>query len=224
MSIFYRNDLVTDQKLEKRLETEADVSVLATKADLVSGKVPESQLPPKAGLVEGKVPASQLPKFTREDTLISNLVSSTFGDRDLTINFANFPSIFGSVENTHLSKQQIVLQVIGGVTTLPTTVFGDSTGIDASYGVIYEEKLVNLQNFCFLGDSAYVSFLEIKSGTYGQVIFTWTQGRDLDNEQGGFPFPSSGVLRVTINATKDVNNKGIQNLDIRVLSRKYIAE
>ena len=36
MSIFYRKDLVTDQKLEKRLETEAD---------LVDGKVPLSQLP-----------------------------------------------------------------------------------------------------------------------------------------------------------------------------------
>jgi hypothetical protein len=39
MSIFYRRDLVTDQKLEKRLETEAD---------LVDGKVPASQLPTPA--------------------------------------------------------------------------------------------------------------------------------------------------------------------------------
>ena len=36
MSIFYRNDLVTEKKLEKRLETEAD---------LVNGKVPTEQLP-----------------------------------------------------------------------------------------------------------------------------------------------------------------------------------
>jgi hypothetical protein len=36
MSIFYRRDLVTDQKLEKRLETEAD---------LVGGKIPLGQLP-----------------------------------------------------------------------------------------------------------------------------------------------------------------------------------
>jgi hypothetical protein len=36
MSVFYRRDLVTDQKLEKRLETEAD---------LVGGKIPLSQLP-----------------------------------------------------------------------------------------------------------------------------------------------------------------------------------
>jgi hypothetical protein len=36
MSIFYRRDLVTDQKLEKRLETEAD---------LVGGKIPSGQLP-----------------------------------------------------------------------------------------------------------------------------------------------------------------------------------
>jgi hypothetical protein len=36
MSIFYRNDLITDKKLEKRLETEAD---------LVQGKIPLGQLP-----------------------------------------------------------------------------------------------------------------------------------------------------------------------------------
>jgi hypothetical protein len=54
MSVFYRKDLVTDQKLEKRLETEAD---------LVDGKVPATQLDllGKADLVNGKVPASQLP-------------------------------------------------------------------------------------------------------------------------------------------------------------------
>lgn len=34
-----------------------------TKADLVDGKVPESQLPPKADLVDGKVPAEQLPEM-----------------------------------------------------------------------------------------------------------------------------------------------------------------
>ena len=36
MSIFYRRDLITDQKLEKRLETEAD---------LVGGKIPLGKLP-----------------------------------------------------------------------------------------------------------------------------------------------------------------------------------
>ena len=41
-------------------------SQLPPKADLVSGKVPETQLPPKADLVDGKVPATQLPEVPEE--------------------------------------------------------------------------------------------------------------------------------------------------------------
>lgn len=66
MSIFYRKDLITDKKLEVRLETEAN---------LVNGKVPESQLPPKADLVNGKVPESQLPSYVDDVIEVANLAA-----------------------------------------------------------------------------------------------------------------------------------------------------
>jgi hypothetical protein len=169
MSIFYRNDLITDKKLEKRLETEAD---------LVDGKVPVEQLP------------TQQPK-------VLNIINPTFIQDNIGIGIGELYLYYLTTEqiqqydiinvftNATLPEMTYSRAVVVPQTTKETFKVSIISTEGYPIGIVYYPEVLTLPSMYELGIG---DFADTLVGANPQVFFT-------QQTSAGVLFEKQGILR-----------------------------